>query len=538
MKKWGDRGDLKNLWYETMVRGMKGMKGWILSTLDRNVVRMTFTRTENSPFEDTQVLAEDYVPEEVLGRDHELDEISEVFQQIVDNEQPVNAFIYGISGTGKTVSIRFKRRELENALERYDDVHATFVYQNCESLSSSYQAAIAIANRFLEDPDYSFLREEISIERDVLPSSGLPKERVYDILFEILDALTYANTAYRDGIETALAETDYDDDLTASHLLGDESLPEGVDVDIEAVRERLESDHDILPPEEVTDYVTVILDEVDRIGTRDELLYEIPRSRTNNRVEDVLPSIIGISNDIGYKESIQSKTDSSLRLKEITFKKYDVDQLREILYQRAELAFKPEAYSEDIVPLAAAYARKQGGDARYAIDLLQKAGMKAKKNEDDVVGEQHVRQAHEEKERDRVYEVTNDLSSQEQLVLAAVMFHDLREETPISRSDLYPTYKRFSGTLLDNSNVPRRVADYLKEMSQLGLLERHDAYKGPGESGFEYDLDKADYQMVIQTLRDSDPTGPGDNLLPEELIDTFSTLTDDDGDTQTSVDSF
>src|SRR6056297_2515603 len=120
---------------------------------------MTFTRTENSPFENSQVLAEDFIPEEVLGRDEELEQISEVLQQIVDNEQPVNAFIYGISGTGKTVSIKYKQRELEESLKAYDDVHATFIYQNCESLNSSYQAAIAIANNYLKDSDYDFLHE-------------------------------------------------------------------------------------------------------------------------------------------------------------------------------------------------------------------------------------------------------------------------------------------------------------------------------------------------------------------------------------------
>src|SRR6056297_2557663 len=161
---------------------------------------MTFTRTEESPFANSEVLAEDYIPEKVLGRDNELDEISEVFQQIVDNEQPVNAFIYGISGTGKTVSVKFKQQQLETALEQYNDVHATFIYQNCESLSSSYQAAIAIANEFLTDPEYAYLHRQLDIDRETLPSSGFPKERVYDIVFEILDLLTYRNTTYRQAI--------------------------------------------------------------------------------------------------------------------------------------------------------------------------------------------------------------------------------------------------------------------------------------------------------------------------------------------------
>ena len=515
---------------------------------------MTFTRTEESPFANSEVLAEDYIPEKVLGRDNELDEISEVFQQIVDNEQPVNAFIYGISGTGKTVSVKFKQQQLEAALQQYDDVHATFIYQNCESLSSSYQAAIAIANEFLTDPDYEYLHRQLDIGRETLPSSGFPKERVYDIVFEILDRLTYRNTTYRQTIKNQ-----YDERLKANieseigsqlpdRLSGDDiamSVLDDVGYTLSA-REReqildfFQEEYDLQPPDAVTDYVTVILDEVDRIGTRDELLYEIPRSRNTGRVEHILPSVIGISNDIGYKESIQSKTDSSLRLKEITFKKYDASQLREILSQRASKAFKDGMIDEEAIPLAAAFARKQGGDARYGIDLLQKAGMKAKQDEEGTVLPEHVRSAHEEKERDRVYEVTDDLSDQEKLVLAAIMYHDLRNETPISRADLYPTYKRFSGTLLDNSNVPRRVADYLKEMSQLGLVDRQDAYKGPGESGFKYALEKVEYNMIIQILGDTNPTsGSADNLLPAELVDAFdSEATDASSPQQAGLDSW
>ncbi len=514
---------------------------------------MTFTRTEESPFANSEVLAEDYLPDKVLGRDAELDEISEVFQQIVDNEQPVNAFIYGISGTGKTVSVKFKQQQLETALEQYDDVYATFIYQNCESLSSSYQAAIAITNEFLKDPKYDFLHDQLDIGRDTLPSSGLPKERVYDILFDLLDKLTYENTKYRHQIATAYSDT-------ARQSIAEEvgvNFPErlnGMDVAaslLDAVgftvspkeRKRLlewfESTHDIQSPENVTDYVTVILDEVDRIGIRDELLYEIPRSRNTGRVQSVLPSVIGISNDIGYKESIQSKTDSSLRLKEITFKKYNASQLREILSQRAEKAFKDGMLDEEAIPLAAAFARKQGGDARYAIDLLQKAGMKGKKDDDGIVTPKHVRAAYEEKERDRVYEVTDDLSDQEKLVLAAIMYHNLRGETPISRTELYPTYKRFSGTLLNNSNVPRRVADYLKEMSQLGLIERQDAYKGPGESGFKYDLEKVEYNMIIQILGETQPTATSyDNLLPTELIESFEEFGSEESEHQAGLDSW
>ena len=505
---------------------------------------MTFTRTEHSPFDRSEVLAEDYIPDEVLGRDTELGEIEEVLQQIVDREQPVNAFIYGISGTGKTVSVKYKISQLEEALHQYDDVHAEFVYQNCESLSSSYQTAIAIANKYLSDEMYGYLHEHLDLNRQTLPSSGLPKERVYDILFTIFDLLTYRHTVYRRQVEQAL--TDWNDapsDTDAEAIVSE-------DAD-DRVIETLHDSFDITPPEAVRDYVLVILDEVDRIGTRDELLYEIPRCRTNGRVENVYPSVVGVSNDIGYKEAIQSKTDSSLRLKEITFTKYTTEQLQEILTQRAEAAFKDDAYESSIIPLAAAYARRQGGDARYGIDLLQKGGIKAKQAESKVVTEEFIREAKQEKERDRIREVTLDLSDHEKVVLGAVMYHQLRNETPVPRiidntdtggSDgvyLYRTYRRFASDVLNEANKHRRVADYLKKLSQLGLLERQNAYDGPGEAGFEYSLGRADYDLIFKVLSDDDNSVTGESLVPTELRKTFEkAATSGDEPEQSRVNSF
>lgn len=50
---------------------------------------MTFERTNDSPFARSDVLAEDYIPDEILGRNEELEQITEVLQQIIDDERPV-----------------------------------------------------------------------------------------------------------------------------------------------------------------------------------------------------------------------------------------------------------------------------------------------------------------------------------------------------------------------------------------------------------------------------------------------------------------
>lgn len=293
------------------------------------------------------------------------------------------------------------------------------------------------------------------------------------------------------------------------------------------VFERLFNQIDALGTEsdDITDYVVIVLDEIDNVGSKDRIIYQLPRAKDMGRVEDVRLCAIGISNEIAYKEKLNADSESSFRQKDITFKKYTAGQLEKILWQRAEKAFKPGAIDESAIRRSSAVAAKLGGDARYALDLLHKAGIKAKSNGDDVVSDSHVEIAQEEKERDRISEVIDDLSKHEKLTLAALVYEELEGNAPIKRNELYPRYKEFASSLLREVNVNRRIADYLKDMSHLSLIDRTDAFKGPGESGFKYEMNKASYEVVLRSLMNTtidDETGA--TLLPEKLSNAYDNL--------------
>ena len=54
--------------------------------------------------------------------------------------------------------------------------------------------------------------------------------------------------------------------------------------------------------------------------------------------------IIGISNDFKFRESLSSKVQSSLCEKELQFPAYNANELRDILRQRADIAFYDVLY--------------------------------------------------------------------------------------------------------------------------------------------------------------------------------------------------
>jgi len=82
--------------------------------------------------------------------------------------------------------------------------------------------------------------------------------------------------------------------------------------------------------------VIVILDEIDAIGSDDYILYELPRAEP----DDVRLSIIGITNDLQFREGLDADVRSSLSEDEIEFAPLRRQSTpRDILARRAAVPF-------------------------------------------------------------------------------------------------------------------------------------------------------------------------------------------------------
>jgi cell division control protein 6 len=311
------------------------------------------------------------------------------------------------------------------------------------------------------------LANQLLASANQLPASGLPKTTVYAKLFEALD---------KPG------ETD-----------------------------------------DVTDHIVIVLDEVDNIGTNDRILYQIPRARANDRLQRVKPTLIGISNDLTFKDNLSPKVVSSLCEREVTFSRYEAPNLREILNHRAQHAFVDGAVDESILRYCAAVGTKEGGDARYALDVLKNAGRNAKDNNRIELTRDDVEQAYDDIEQNRVRDALSDLSDHELMTVAAVVSMEHTNQTPARRGEIYTVYRQFATEVLDDANVSRRMHEYLNELTMFGLLTRNEVKAGPGKNYFEYQLDSLTPSMAIEVLGDcSHPFRQDRSLLPPSLADQLS----------------
>lgn len=213
----------------------------------------------------------------------------------------------------------------------------------------------------------------------------------------------------------------------------------------------------------------VVLDEIDALvkDRGDVLLYEL--TRINEGLDCSKTSIIGISNDLRFKEFLDPRVLSSLSEEELVFRPYDAGELRDILLDRANAAFLGGVLLDGTVGLCAALAAAEHGDARRALDLLRVAGELAEREGSSKISEVHIRLAEKRIEHDRVSEALSNLPPHSKLVLCSVYLLG-KAKINCATGDIYEIYCE----LCEQSGlVPltqRRVSGLINELDVIGLL--------------------------------------------------------------------
>ena len=212
-----------------------------------------------------------------------------------------------------------------------------------------------------------------------------------------------------------------------------------------------------------------MLDEIDVLvkAHGDALLYEL--TRLNPGLNGSKICLIGISNDLTFKEALDPRVLSSLSEEEMVFRPYNAAQLRDILWERARLAFVGGAISEAVINLCAALSAQEHGDARRALDLLRVAGEIAEREGADCVTVEHVRAAEKRIEHDRVAEAVRSLPLHAKLVLLAVYELTKRASSTIT-GEIYSAYSGLCARMGLNPLTQRRVSSIINELDMMGLL--------------------------------------------------------------------
>lgn len=365
-------------------------------------------------FKNKEVLRHSYTPEFLPHRTKQIKDLATILVSALKGETPSNVFIYGKTGTGKTAVTIHVGKGLVRRVGG-QCFFKPFENEKLKPKKNSFVMFIYI-NCEIIDTQYRLLAKLAEYLGQSIPLTGWPTDKVYEEFFKALD------------------------------------------------REKRT--------------VIVVLDEIDKLLKKgsDDILYQL--TRINSDLERARVSIIGISNDLNFVEFLDPRVRSSLGEEEIIFPPYDAVQLKNILKQRADVAFHENVIDEGVIPLCAAFAAQEHGDARRALDLLRIAGEIAERENATRVTERHVKMAKERIEQDRITEVVKTLPTQSKLVLYSVLLLEKYNTTAITTGECYNVYKDLSKLVNSDKLTQRRVSDLVSELDMLGILNANVVSKG------------------------------------------------------------
>jgi len=359
----------------------------------------------NNIFKDKSILQSSYKPEEIPHRNEQIRQIASILAPVLRGEKTSNLFLYGKTGTGKTLSISYVRDQLLKRAEKNPDLRLRIEYLNCKLKKVS-------------DTEYRILAELIKKLGGDVPETGLPTQAVYSKFIDLIDS------------EKQL--------------------------------------------------IVLILDEIDQTVRKisSDFLYNL--TRLNTELSKTQICIVGISNNLTFLEELDPRVRSSLSEEEIVFPPYNALQLQDILKKRAEQAFKDGVIDDGVIAKCAAFAAREHGDARRALDLLRVAGELSERDGSKRILLKHIDEANNKIERDKIIDIVRTEPKQFQFVLYSIIKLSEQKKESIFTGDVYNLYMEICSKNKCEVLTQRRVSDIIQEFDMLGIINVRVISKGRG----------------------------------------------------------
>jgi cell division control protein 6 len=222
-------------------------------------------------------------------------------------------------------------------------------------------------------------------------------------------------------------------------------------------------------------YVILTLDEFESLIEREgsEAVYKLTRLQEARMDKPQRTSLICILKNLKTVESLDPSTRSTLQSNVIRLERYTQEQLADIINDRVQLAFKPLTVPEDTVNLIAELAHSEGGNARFAIELLWRAGKYADAEDLGAVIPECVRKA-----VSSIYAVArkSDLAAlnlhEKLFMLAIARFFKESDRAYASLAEVEKTYAIVCEEFNVQPYTHTQLWKYLQTLSVLGIVKK------------------------------------------------------------------
>ena len=224
-------------------------------------------------------------------------------------------------------------------------------------------------------------------------------------------------------------------------------------------------------------HLVIAFDEVDHLVLSDpSSLYTITRLREMAPGSQVLSSIL-ISKTTDYLKKVDLSTLSSLQWNEISLENYPSDHLVDIIASRSE-AFNDGCLDDEAIEFAADVAGLYG-DARYAFELVYRAGKLADDSESPRVLPEHIRAAKASlppqlRKEELVYLTTH----QKLLLMAISTLLKKGGSTYVTIGEVEKSYSALCESMGVSAYKHTQVWSDVNELSRKGIIETQLSGKG------------------------------------------------------------
>ncbi len=361
------------------------------------------------------VLNPDYLDDEKLPEEERTAVLKEIFNRkirekqlcriiaqltpILDGIHPPSLFIYGPTGSGKTVTL----------------LHVLSTFQRvCERKTKSFR--------------YAYI------------DLTSPKT-FFGALNEVAISLDASNRRYRKGIP------------------------------LEYMQELIAETIDRHPV-----FLCLFIDEADNVRPNADAFLTFLGKTLPRKVSGRIMLIL-LTNRLDWERTLDPRILSFLKKTDIIFEPYDALDLLAILELRVQKALDTSKVKGGALQKIAAYASRETGDARKAVELLTKAVKVAEETSGELSGRE-VDIAEHSLEVDKTEELIKSLAKQQKLSLIACYSSLAKGAKKLSTGQVYDTYRALCDQEEIRALTQRRFSDMISFLDLYGLINARVISKG------------------------------------------------------------
>jgi cell division control protein 6 len=223
-------------------------------------------------------------------------------------------------------------------------------------------------------------------------------------------------------------------------------------------------------------YLCLLIDEADNIRPNPDLFITFLAKTLPRKVNCRLIHIL-LTNRLDWEKTLDPRILSFLKKTDILFEPYDALDLLEILKLRVEKALDKKRVDVAALKKVAAYASRETGDARKAVELLSKA-VKVAEETSGRLTEKEVDTAEHTLEVDKTEALIQALATQQYIGLQACYTVLSKDNKKVSTGQAYEVYRNICCSQHLRPLTQRRFSDIISFLDLYGLINARVISKG------------------------------------------------------------